>query len=262
MKTHYFILFGLVVVLCVGSIRAEQLIYFTESPRGLYNFDTETGQSTLRCSMTGEERFFAMDRRPSDGMVFAVDLWGSGLWNIDTENGETTLIGTLNPTVDRPEGITFHPETGELFVSSVEGDLYKVDPDTAVTTLIGHSNLTINGHSFTPDGSEILAVRQGTGGLYSVDSTTASATYIGSGTSPNTTPEDTTFGRNGELFGTAYNGTIYRFNTETGEATLVGSTGYGKGLLGLITADVPEPSTLVLLSIGAISMLAKFRRRR
>jgi hypothetical protein len=241
--------------LSAGAVHGAQLIYFTEAPRGLYNFDTDTGLSTLRCSMTGSERFFAMDRRPSDGAVFAVDLLGSGLWTINTESGATNRIGTLTPTVDRPEGIAFNPRTGELFVDSVNGALYKVNPATATTTFVGQSGMALRGHSFIPDGSAMLAMGQGQGQdyLYKVDPTTAAATYIGPGITTTSVPEDTTFAADAQFYGTDYHGGIYRVNTQTGAATFVGGTGHGDGLLGLIA--VPEPSTLALLGMGVISLL-------
>jgi hypothetical protein len=243
------------VALSAGAVHGAQLIYFTESPRGLYNFDTDTGLSTLRCSMAGSERFFAMDRRPSDGAVFAVDLLGPGLWTINTESGATNRVGTLTPTVYHPEGIAFNPQTGELFVDSVNGALYKVNPATAATTFIGQSGKVLGGHSFIPDGSAMLAMGQGQGQdyLYKVDPTTAAATYVGPGITATSVPEDTTFAADGQFYGTDYHGSIYRLNTQTGAATFIGSTGHGDGLLGLIA--VPEPSTLMLVGMGIISMM-------
>lgn len=245
-----------------GASRAAQLIYFTESPRGLYNFDTETGVSSLRCSMTGTERFFAMDRRPSDGTVFAVDLLGAGLWTINTECGATSRIGTLSPAVDRPKGITFNPVTGDLFVSSVAGALYEVNPTTAATSLVGQSGMLLNGHSFAPDGATMFAVRQGEhdNGLYTVSATTAAATYVGPGIVGTSVPEDTTFAPDGRLYGTDYHGGIYRLDTQTGVATFLGNTGHGDGLLGLIA--VPEPSILALLGMCGIGLIAWGWRRR
>jgi hypothetical protein len=54
----------LTIIACLaGRARAAvELVYFAESPRGLHNFDTATGLSTLRVAMTGTERFFAMAR--------------------------------------------------------------------------------------------------------------------------------------------------------------------------------------------------------
>jgi DNA-binding beta-propeller fold protein YncE len=259
MKFNVILMIGLLTaattIFSSSVIHAAQLIYFTESPRGLYNFDTDTGLSTLRCSMTGTERFFAMDRRPSDGTVFAIDLLGSGLWTINTDSGATNRIGTLSPIVDRPKGITFNPITEELFVSSVAGALYKVSPATASTTFVGQSGIDINGHSFTPDGATMLAMRQGQGqnGLYSVDPMTAAVAYIGPGITVTSVPEDTAFAADGLFYGTDYQGDIFRVNTHTGVATSVGSTGHGNGLLGLIA--VPEPSTLALLGMGGIGLM-------
>src|SRR5204862_3744570 len=76
----------------LSPVRSAQLIYFDESPRGLYTYDTTTGVSSLRAAMIGSERFFGMDRRPSDGSIFAVDLFRAGLWTINRDTGSTQLI--------------------------------------------------------------------------------------------------------------------------------------------------------------------------
>src|SRR5687767_2001450 len=79
-----------------ACVNAETLIYFDENggngnPRGLYNFDTETGLSTLRTTVAGDERFFAMAIRQSDHQVFAVSL-DSELYTININTGAPTLI--------------------------------------------------------------------------------------------------------------------------------------------------------------------------
>jgi len=234
---------------------AAQLVYFDETPRGLYTFNPITGASTLRCVVPGTERFFGMDRRASDGVIFGTDLFGSGLWTINPNTCATTRIGTLTPAIDRPEGIAFHPITGQLYVSSVDGDLYKVNSANAATTLVGHSGLTIRGHSFSPDGSRFLAIHESTGDLYSVNPLNAVATRIGPSI-PSSTPEDMTFTADGQLFGTAFSGELYGINPATGAATLLGTSPDPGGLLSLVA--IPEPGALWSASL----LLSLLRRRR
>jgi hypothetical protein len=65
------------------------------------------------------------------------------------------------------------------------------------------------------------------------------------------------------LFVTSYyNGKVLRFNGETG--TYVGSFDMPSGFLpgGIAAQEVPEPSTFVLLGIGAMGLLAYAWRRR
>ena len=79
-----------------GSQANAELVYFEEdggsgNPRGLYNFDLQTNESTLRATVGGSERFFSMAMRPSDGTVFAIDA-DSRLHTIDTDTGATSLV--------------------------------------------------------------------------------------------------------------------------------------------------------------------------
>ncbi|MBN2023602.1 MAG: hypothetical protein JW809_12525 [Pirellulales bacterium] len=243
---------------CCTASQGESLVFFDEdggagNPRGLYNFDTTTGASTLRCAMGGNERFFGMDVRRSDQKVFAVDLWGRGLWTINVNTGEKALVGTMS-AIDRPEGIAFHPISGELYVSSVVGDLYKVNPDTAETDLIGSAGQSLNGHSFTPDGTRLLAFHQAAGSCFEVDITTGLATRISDGIPSSHVPEDSAFTLDGALYLTSYSGFIFELDPISGLRRQSWSTGLGSRLLGLITAPIPEPTTGA--SLGALAVLA------
>src|SRR5438132_1433103 len=77
---------------------ADDLTYFLRdpsgiNPRGLYNFNTTTTASTLQTAVTSGNMLFAFDVRPSDGVVFGVDL-GGNLFTISTSTGAVTVIGS------------------------------------------------------------------------------------------------------------------------------------------------------------------------
>src|SRR5262245_47773459 len=64
-------------IFMVQQLCAEQLIYIEEdggggNPRGLYNFDTNTGISTFRAPLADTSRFYGLAVRPPDGTVFTV----------------------------------------------------------------------------------------------------------------------------------------------------------------------------------------------
>jgi len=240
---------ALVVVLALLALPAGStvLVYFDEqgfglNSRGLYNFDTETGISTLRTTVSGSERFFGWDVRRSDRVVFAVDLGGS-LWTIDPNTGEKSLIGQTGLGDQGPVGIAFHPLTDRLLVlQNSSTRLYEVDASTAIATLIGEvGNGVDRGLSFSPAG-ELFAF-QGTGpDLYRIDPATAAGTLVGGPTPFVGIREDSTFTHDGELFVNDFFGNIYRTDPSTGIGEWIGSTGFDDGLLGLLSNDDLTPS--------------------
>lgn len=247
-------------ILANQHLSAALLVFFDENgygdePRGLYNFNTETGTTTLRAVVPGETRFFAMDTRPSDMTVFACDLEG-WLWTIDIDTGVPTPIGPTGisgPTYG-PVGLAFHPVSEDLFGLQNNGYLYSVDTSTGAFTFIGDTGQAEWGLSFSPDGH--LFGFSDKGSLYQVDPVTGSATTVGGTGNPVAgISSDSTFTRAGELYATDFVGTIYHTDIITGDGVVVGPTGLGYGLLGII--EVPEPGTIFLLGLGGLILLRK-----
>ncbi len=256
------------VVLAValfGSHRVEAvaLVYFEEdgggsNPRGLYNYDTATGVSTLRATVSGSERFFGMDVRLSDRTVFAADL-GGGLWTMDINTGTHTLIGAtgLGAAGSELVGLAFHPMTDDLFGLRNNGGLYSINPLSGISTFLGDTSPADRGLSFSPSGQ--LFAFTDAGDLYLVDPTDGNVAPVGGTGNPITgISEDSAFAASGELFATDFFGTIFQTDPVTGNGFVIGTTGMGNGLLGLIA--VPEPSTGLLLLMGLATLLVCQRR--
>ncbi len=257
-----FILFSILANLPAS---AALLVFYDENgyedkPSGLYNFDTDTGVVTFRAAISKYYRFFGMDVRPSDGTVFGVNThWDSSgsLWTIDIDTGGTTLIGPTG--VNGSVGLAFDPFSGNLYGLAGTQNLYSVDTSTGAFTFIGSAGQVGRGLSFSPDGQ--LFGFNADGDLYTVDPMSGETTAVGG--SGNPIPEisiceDSTFTRAGELYATDYYfGGIYRTDIITGNGVLIGTTGMGDGLLGLI--EVPEPATVFLLGLGGLAVLRKRR---
>lgn len=104
-----------------------------------------------------------------------------------------------------------------LWVSDSRGQLAKIDVRTGATTLVGNTGTLMFDIAFSASG-QLFGI-DGTS-LYSINSTTASATRIGSSGSTSNI-NSLVFGSDGSLYG-ASNG-LYKFNTSTGAGSQIGA---------------------------------------
>jgi DNA-binding beta-propeller fold protein YncE len=258
----------LVLLTPVGGARADVITYFQETGRfrhSLVNFDTATGESTLRAVIPGSERFFGLDVRPSDHQLFGIALAG-GLWTINADTGAASLVG--NTGLREPVGLTFQPGTGNLFVLSYQAggsQLYRVDPSTADATLVGATGDVSWGVKFSPTGQLVGFDQFST--LFQLDPSSGRPTRIGGSGFRLTQPEDSAFTSGGNFFLNDFFGSIVQVDPASGDRRLVGSAvGPGPSILGLTflpaqAEAVPAPPTLALLGLGAVA-LAGWRCRR
>jgi hypothetical protein len=217
---------------------AGDFYYFNErngpngTPREIYKFNPTTGQSTFVSTVATAKRFFAMDRQPVTGTVFAVEPLTSGLYKMDLSTGGTTFVGTI--TVNTVSAIAFDPTTGVLYAySQSTGDgLYIIDPTTAAATLVGP--IAQLRRALVCSNSGQLYIFNFDGRLYSVDKTTGAGTLIGGGNGGITLVSDATFTNDGKLYATDYDGSIHEVDINTGIETPVGNTGLGQGLLAAV----------------------------
>jgi outer membrane protein assembly factor BamB len=245
------------------SATAANLVMFDGDNYSLYNFDTATGLATLRTPISGYHRFIAMDQRPSDGTVFAVnagDLDPSGLYTININTGALSLIGAFGISGSM-DGVAFNPLNGQLFglryAGGRLGELWSINEQTGAATLIGSTGSVDQGLVCSPSGQLFGFDRFGS--LYRIDPATAATTLVG-GSGTYLDILDAAFDPSGTLY--AYNhsgGGIYRIDTVTGNGTQISSTPFQFNPLGLIVAPVPEPGAAALGIIG-VTMLFLFRR--
>jgi len=258
------IVFVALILSCTGASRAAVLMYFEENgdgganPRGLYNFDTTTGTSTLRTTVGGSERFFGIDMRPSDETLFAVSYEPTpAIFTINPNNGAFALVG-LTGLGSNMVGLAVQPGTNKLFGLTNSSGLYSVDQSTGAATFIGPT-LANRGLVFSPSG-QLFGFAQN-GALYTIDPTNGNATAVGGSGNPVTNiAEDAAFTPTGELYATDFNGKIFKTDPLTGNGTLIGNTNMGFGLLGL--AVVPEPAGITLLALAAGTFATCRIRRR
>ena len=161
-----------------------------DGPCLLYSIDPDTGASTL-VGDTGAVDCTGLDQQPSTGTLSIVyDLTEGGesmLATVDKATGARSDIGSVIAASDssdvRVAGLAYSPD-GTFFAGGYDGNLYSMDPATAVVTLVGPLDLTSGdpmGMAFDCDGT--LFVNDDTD-LFSVDPETAVSTLVGTLWSP------------------------------------------------------------------------------
>jgi len=207
----------------------------------LVRFDPATGQSLLSVPITfGGAPLEVLDlaAQPGTGLLygtsFASTIPGSSIYTIDETSGQATLVGATGVI---GVSLAFAPG-GTLYMSSATFSdtglqtgsfLHTVSPLTA-TILSTVAIAPLPSGNFVHIGG--LGVRPTDGALFAA-------------------------GREATV---SQRGDIYRLST-TGTATLVGSTGVGE-VGDLAFTPIPEPTTLLLLSMGLLGVGAAKRRRQ
>jgi WD40 repeat protein len=267
-RLQLFVLIGNIFI--VQQARADQLIYIEEdggngNPRGLYNFDINTGTSTFRAPLTETARFNGLAVRPSDGTVFSVSPdqsrsagFANRLWTIDVNTGAATFVGDIS-TGDAICNIAFNPFTNVLYgLERNNRRLFTIDQITAKRTNVGTTDsVTGSGFDFSPNGTLFATTYQGQ--LYTIDPLNAQDTVVGGSSIEGDLFEDAAFSPAGLMYVTDYVGKIWRLDTTTGVQTLVGGTDMGFGLIGVIYV-VPEPNSATLMIFG-LSIVIRRRVR-
>ena len=174
---------------------------------------------------------------PGQGTLFATVPFFAELLKINSNNGAFEVVGPTwiaedDQLVPIPS-LAIDPDTGILYGGGGGGffNLYKIDKDTALLTLVGPTNQgSLVGLDFSLDGQLFAAVNPGgpgSGGgslLATVDKNTGDTTIIGPfGVSH---LGAIAFAPDGILYGATENdgqqvGELYTINTDTGQANLV-----------------------------------------
>lgn len=208
----------------VASATTQGVAYGLTNDGKVERIDTATAATT----QVGTLAFgtAAGDTDPTSGRIYYVEQNTStprlAVW--DPATNTNTTLGTIS--VSGPVMRAAFSKQGVLYITAGNGDLYTVDTATGAATLLGA--IQYNGSplpapsgdmAFGADGSLYLDENSD---LFKVDVNTLAAAYVGN--NGNVGNVQIAFGTDGLLYGTVADGSLYRIDTATGAATLVGNT--------------------------------------
>jgi hypothetical protein len=257
------------------------------------------GSSVAITGLQTGETLLGIDRRPANGLLYGLGST-SRIYTIDTTTGVATSVGTapFSPALTGTSfGFDFNPVVDRIRVVSTDTTDFRLNPsngtiagmDTPLAYATGDTGAGITprvvGSAYTNNigGTAVTT-------LFGIDSNRDVLVMQGG---PNGTPSPnggvlTTIGSglgfdSSDLVGFDISGTsgvafasvtapkggtsqLFTIDLTTGTATLVGSIGGGATLTGLaadvVSAAVPEPAGLALLSIGFLGLIAVVRHLR
>lgn len=166
-----------------GGDFVEEQLYMVRYSGGLYQVSTSDGSLTLagafdKPSTTG----FTYDTQTGKAYIVVYEDGGSNLYEISLADGSLSLVGTINNGLII--GIAMDGD-GHLYGIDLGDDqLYSINPATGLGTLIGPVGLDLNyaqDIAYDRDNGVLygtLYERGGSGGLYTIDTSTGAATLL------------------------------------------------------------------------------------
>jgi hypothetical protein len=217
----------------------------------LLRLDPSTGAFTV-IGPLGVSTVASLAYDSTRGTLYATSTQTHQLLRINPATGATTVIGPLGATL--MHGLEYNPSDDTLYGVAPTGPgplatLYRVNPATGAATVVANVSTTGNFNlAYDTTAGVMYAAEIFSQNLYTINLSTAAVTLIGSFGAPGMPfaqvgcgmAFDPTLG----LFATDNTGIagqanlLYKINTTTGAATLVGTTAVAN-LLGL--AFVPTP---------------------
>ena len=265
-------------------------IYLTNTANSLLRIDSATpGVIAATVGITGlqsSESLVGIDFRPFNGVLYGIGST-SRIYTLNVATGAATQIGsaglfTLSGT---NFGVDFNPVPDRIRVTSNTGQNLRLNPndgtlsatDTSLAYAAGDVNAGLNPgvvasaytNSFAGASTTTLYNIDIARGVLAVQNPPNNGTLNTIGNlgvfSTNQVGFDI-LGGSGTAFASLTNAngisSLYTINLATGAATLVGGIGTGQTITGLAAvSDVPEPTTLSPLFVGAAAAFLAKRKR-
>jgi hypothetical protein len=271
------------------TARADVLYGLTTSNPGasLYTINTSSGAATHFINLSSNVAATSLvDLAALNGTLYATDVipnsgpfpFQSTFGSINPTTGAYTAINNQNGS-NNWQSLASDPAKNLFYTVDMGAaglPLLSVTPGGAITD-IGFSNTFIIGLTFDSNHNILYGVDHNN--LYTINTTTGAAHFVGAtgftndyeGIAYDAATNTLYLNTGTDPFHTLINNdSLYTLNTTTGAATLVGPngvvfTGGSQGIDGIAflgNVNTPEPSSLTLLGIGAVSLVAGCWRRR
>lgn len=262
---HYtHIIAGILLSLLVRTGRAELLLFgFDATSDHVLTIDTSMGNgSSVGPLGFGQVGDIAGN---SNGQLFASNRDTDQLFSVNMQTGAGTLVGGFGAFTN-VNGLAFN-SSGILYGFDDGTDqIITIDTTTgAATAVVTVDNTNVSGIAF--DSSDnLFATDSAAGNLLSIDLGTGMHSVIGSyGLAAGSVVSSLSFDGAGVLYAAdaGVTDSLYTVNVTTGEAALVGATGFSTVSAISFAATIPEPGTMAGLSLLGVGFaVVRIRQRR
>ena len=282
MKTLSSLIVVSVLAATSAPLFADSILYVDDSNGLLAQVDADTGAVTDIGTTTYDHSAIVLTdiAMNSSGALYGISF--TNLYSVNTSNADLTRIGSFASTDSAMNGLVFN-STGTLYAASGDTNkIFTLNTSTgAATTLTGTTGAGVDASgdlAFNPDIGGNLYESDTSGDLVKITlpPPQVSGAVVGSfDLSPSSLNEDMygmATGTDGVLYGTDKT-SIYTINTSTGKATYLSTfsdpthnfcknEAYAFGATAPFPSNpVPEPTTLGLMAIGGMMLLAKRRKK-
>lgn len=231
-------------------------IYVADAYQPIYRIDGQTLELEGQIATASRNHNNGITFGP-DGLLYVSGPSGSRIERIDVTTGN--IVDNFATDVDSPQGLVFGPD-GNVYVASYRGDtVFRYNGQTGELIDEFVSGAVMDkprGLTFGPDGN-LYVSSWATGDIFRFDGTTGNLidTFATAPSVPNIYgPSVIQFGPDGHFYVCTID--VRRYDGNTGEFMdiVVDNVHYVEALL-----FVPEPTTLGLLAIGAVTMLVRHK---
>jgi PEP-CTERM motif len=241
------------LTLALGALVAQAApLYGADNT--LYSVDATTGASVAIDSGDGAYRL-GLAWNANNNTMYSIGVFNGTLSTVDLANGNTTFVGDNTFSLT---GLAFDTTYANLYsLNGNGGGLVRMDANDASAVLVGGGGNNMLDLSMNSAG---VLFGGGFGGIGTFNTTTGAFSLIGGSLAWTAIA----FDENDQLFGIELSSdALYRIDTATGNATLVGGS-IGGDVRGMSFAfsrhAVPEPGVLALVSLGLLGVAASRRK--